>query len=156
MMGSGSGEWRLWRLDRSHATPTTRHKRLCLWVEGVVAIITTGNWVLALGIMGVDICWELPVCIRDSHMPLRTGWGASPRLVLSRRSKARLPTRLLRANRRNRCTVVSHRASTRRIALLGGLRGILVGQISRYSAHVVLIWNLPEGLSTEDMPDLVA
>lgn len=125
MMRSGSSEWRLWRLDRGHAT-TTRHKRLCLWVEGVVAIITTGNWMLALRVMGVDICWELSICIRDSHVPLRTGWGASPRLELSRRSKARLPRRLLRANRRNRGTIVSHRASARRIALLGSLRSILV------------------------------
>jgi hypothetical protein len=129
MVRSGSSKGRLRRLNRCHAT-ATRHKRLCLWVKGMVSIVTSRDWVLALRVMGVDVRWELPECIRDPQMPLRTSRCTSSRRVLSRRSEGRLPVRLLWPSWGYRSAIIGHRTTTRWVALLTGLGSILMKRIS--------------------------
>ena len=119
MMRSRGGEWRLGRRDRSH---TTRHERLRLRVEGMVSVIAPRNWMLALWVVGVEICRELSKGVRYTHVPLRAGWSTPSRLELGRRGKAWLPSRLLRPGWRHRGTIICHGTSSRRVSLLIGLR----------------------------------
>jgi hypothetical protein len=74
-MRSRGGEWWLGRRDGSHST--TRHKRLCLGVESVVAVVAPRDWVLALRVMRINVCWELSKSVRNTHMPLRASRGSS-------------------------------------------------------------------------------
>lgn len=100
-------ERRLRRLHRSHAA--TRYERLCLRVKGV-PVVTARNRMLALGVIGIDVSWQLAVHVRNSALRRRCrhasrsvrNWTRSGRGHRRRpRCIALLPSRLRRSRPRS-------------------------------------------------------
>lgn len=66
-MRSRGSEGRLrWR-HRRHAVPS-RHKGLCLGIEGIISVIASRYRVLAFGIIRVDIGRQLAICVGNANV----------------------------------------------------------------------------------------
>lgn len=117
MVRNRCSEW--WLRRQGGHVCASGNKRLRLGVKTVVPIVAPRDWMLALGVVGVRVDWELAICIGNPDL----GLGAVPRSLPLRRLKSRLPT-WLRRNWMYSCAIGSNRAVTRLIPLLCW-RGIL-------------------------------
>jgi hypothetical protein len=64
MVGSWSSKRRLRSIGVDGLHPVTaRDERLSHWVKGVVPVVTAGDRVLRLGIVGSRVGWQLSECV---------------------------------------------------------------------------------------------
>lgn len=117
---------RLERLHRWWHPVRPRHKRLCLGVESVIPIVASRDWMLALGIMRVYICRQLPKCVRNSTLRRRAARSRSSRRIRCG-TEPRLPVRW-RSTRQDGRAICCHRAPIWRVPLLHRLRRIRLGR----------------------------